>query len=166
MRLIPLGGKHGKGRFAKVDDADFDRVNQYKWFLQKIGYVEYAVVDIIEDGKRKYVYMHRLILDKELSGNQRVDHRDGDGLNNQRENLRACTGSQNCINKGKNKNNTSGYKGVILHKGDKRKKKWKAQIKVDRKVIVVGYFLTKEEAAKAYDEAALKYFGEFAKTNF
>jgi hypothetical protein len=91
-----------------------------------------------------------------------VDHRDGDGLNNQRENLRLCTHSQNMQNRRLQRNNRSGYKGVYWIKAQGV---WAARITVNRVPINLGRFDTAEQAARAYDEAALKYHGEFARLN-
>ena len=104
--------------------------------------------------------MHRVIL-KTPKGMD-TDHRNGDGLDNRRCNLRICTKSQNSINRKMQSNNTSGYRGVYWHKRDK---KWLAHIKIDGKKINFGYCSTKEQAAEAYNEAAKKHYGEFARLN-
>ncbi len=106
--------------------------------------------------------MHQAIITNVPDGMD-IDHRDRDGLNNQDENLRLCSRSQNKQNQGKYKNNTSGYKGVCW--GEKRKK-WRAYIFASGKQIYLGFYETPEIAARAYDEAAKKYFGEFAVINF
>ena len=93
---------------------------------------------------------------------QEIDHKDGNGLNNQKSNLRLITHTQNCMNRDKNKNNTSGYKGVHWHKNYK---KWGVQIRVNGKCKSLGYYDTKKEAAQVYNEGVKKYFGEVAKTN-
>src|SRR5690242_17796567 len=103
--------------------------------------------------------MHRVIMN--ASADIHVDRINGDGLDNRRENLRLCTRDENMMNRRKNSNNSSGYKGVDRNKG-----KWRAYIQVDKKWIHLGYFSTAEQAAHAYDNAAKKYFGEFANTNF
>lgn len=161
VNFIPLGGKHGVEKYAMIDAEDFEKINQYRWRAQKIGNVFYATTSIQKEGKRNFLYMHRLIFDNKFF---RIDHENQNGLNNCRYNLRPCTGSQNGINRGKNKNNTSGYKGVTYVKG--RKKPWLAQIKFDRENVFIGYFATAIEAAIAYDEKAKELFGEFAKINF
>lgn len=94
--------------------------------------------------------------------NEQVDHINGDGLDNRKSNLRICNGSQNRCNKGKPKNNTSGYKGVTWHTPNK---KWVAQIAVNGKHSYIGSFKTKEEAAKAYNKKAKELHGEFARLN-
>lgn len=91
-----------------------------------------------------------------------IDHKDGDGLNNQKINLRVCNRNQNGANLRKNKRNTTGFKGVYLNK---LRKTFQAYITPNRKHVYLGAYATVEEAALAYDESAIKHFGEFAKTN-
>jgi hypothetical protein len=92
-----------------------------------------------------------------------VDHINGDGLCNLRENLRLCTHSENLHNRGKQINNTSGYKGVYFHK---QSKKFTAKIRLEGKTTSLGYYDSPIEAAQAYDAKAREIFGEFARTNF
>jgi hypothetical protein len=92
-----------------------------------------------------------------------VDHEDGNGLNNQRSNLRIASPTQNQGNARRRKDNTSGYKGVSWYR---RTNKWKAHIRVDKKLRHLGYFIDLTDAARAYDAAALEHFGEFAHLNF
>lgn len=97
-----------------------------------------------------------------------LDHRDGDQLNNRRRNLRPATIRLNVAN-GKKRGGTNPrrrYKGIVEHTGPGRRKRWQAHIKVHRHIISLGYFLTQEEAARAYDAGAREHFGEFACTNF
>ena len=112
-------------------------------------------------GSPSKVYLHREIM-RAIKG-EFVDHINGNTLDNRKENLRICSSKQNSRNSKKNKNNSSGFKGVAWHKS---KKVWVAYIKVDYKNKHLGVYNTPENAAKAYDEAAKKYFGEFAKLNF
>jgi hypothetical protein len=100
--------------------------------------------------------MHLNIKDK------KVDHKDRNGLNNQRSNLRIATDSQSNSNQGKRKNNTSGYTGVTE---DKRRNKWVANIRVKGKQSFLGIFTNKKDAARAYNEAAIKCRGPFAVLN-
>lgn len=109
------------------------------------------------------IHMHRLILGLDSRDTRLCDHKNGNGLDNRRANLRIATTSQNLANRGKTRRNTSGYKGVMWFK---RKRKWYARIRVSGKSVHLGYFDDPIDAAKAYDDAALKHFGEFAKTNF
>lgn len=110
---------------------------------------------------RKLYYSHRVIfLWHHGYMPKGVDHDDLNPLNNRIDNLRACNQSENMGNKGKNKNNTSGYKGVYWNKNAKR---WHAQITKNRKSIHLGYFKTAEEAHAAYCKAATEIFGEFAR---
>mgnify|MGYP001606453598 CR=1 FL=1 len=149
-----------QGKVALVDAEDYEYLNQFKWHAHKYkNGGGYYVARGIKKNEKK-VFMHQEVL-KPPKG-MYPDHINRDGLDNRRWNLRICTTSQNGINKGKQKNNTSGYKGVCWHKRDE---KWQARIKVDKKPMYLGYFNTKEEAALAYNEAAKQYFGEFAKLN-
>lgn len=161
MKRIPLT----KGLFALVDDSDFEYLNQFKWHIKKDNKdnTAYAARVINSNGK---IYMHREILN--APADKKADHIDGNGLNNQRINLRLCSSNENSRNARLFKTSTSGYKGVHYVAGWKesspRKKPWRAEI-FYKKNVVLGYFTTPVEAALAYNEAAKKYFGEFARLN-
>ena len=157
MKQIPLS----QGLFALVDDSDYEFLMQWKWTANKERKTFTAYRQSNQTKKRTFIYMHRLIMNMPEKG-VFVDHIDGNGLNNQRCNLRLCTNAENLMNRGANKNNTSGYKGVTWHK---KISKWQSQIMLNRKNIKLGYFSDKTDAARAYNEAAKKYFGEFAKIN-
>jgi hypothetical protein len=155
-----------RGKVALVDDEDFEWLSQWKWSVETHAKTFYALRSIYlgrENSKAKMtlVRMHRVIMGMPV--NKEVDHKDGDGLNNQRDNLRVCTHSQNLSNRGKDKDNTSGYKGVWF---DKNRGKWSADLHFKGRTVHLGRFTSVIEAAKAYDKAALKYFGEFARLNF
>jgi hypothetical protein len=146
-----------RGKYALIDAADFERVNQYKWFCD---FADYAARDIKITGKHKRVWLHRWLL--EAKKGEIVDHVNQDTLDNRRSNLRFCTIKQNCRNARLPVSNTTGYKGV---RAGKTGKNFSAFIKVNRKQIHLGMYSTRKEAAKAYNRAALKYFGEYASLN-
>ena len=149
-----------KGFIAKVSLEDYEEINSHKWFVLYNPRKKTAYARRKEKGRQ--IYMHRVIM---RASDKQVDHIDHDGLNNQRNNLRLATASQNFANRMMQTNNTSGYRGVYLVKSGNRAKKWMAQIRKNYKDIFIGYYATKEEAAKAYNEAATEYFGEFSNLN-
>ena len=154
MKQIPLS----RGQFAIVDDEDYDHlVARGKWHCTRSGY---AVRTEKQLGRKVYIFMHRLIVN--APKNKVADHIDRNSLNNQRSNLRICTQAENSRNATLSKNNTSGFNGVTWCKSGK---KWRVLIEVDRIKKNIGLFSCKVEAAKAYNEAAIKYHGEFAKIN-
>lgn len=150
-----------RNKVSLVDDEDFEAASKYLWYAKKSYASEnlfYAARSVGPKGKQKTVYLHNFIL-----GNIGLhDHIDGDGLNNQRYNLRPATGVQNGRNHKKRKDNLSGFKGVYWVN---REQRWVSCLQVDKKLLYFGYFKDKTEAAKAYDLGAVKYFGQFAKTN-
>lgn len=152
MKEIPLS----RGQVCKVDDDWYEELAKHKWYLSKKGYavrnVQYA------SGKRATVYMHRVIANTPYGAE--TDHRDVDTKNNQASNLRTCTTAQNCCNRRKHRDNTSGYKGVSFHKRDKM---FFAQIMKGGKNHFLGYFDTPEEAHAAYVLASPEYHGDFAR---
>ena len=148
-----------QGKVALVDDEDFDRVSQFKWFADKHNHSFYACRKGCRvNGKQKTISMHGFILNGKW-----IDHRDGDGLNNQKSNLRFCNNQQNQMNTRPQINNSSKYKGVYYFKRDNR---FKSQVWFNGKSYYVGTFDSEIEAAKAYDKKALELFGEFARLNF
>jgi hypothetical protein len=158
MKTIKLS----KGYHAQISDEDFERVSQYKWsaLVSKDKYTVYGRRNIIkENGKRTSLLLHRFILKIE-DPSVEVDHKDNDGLNCQRHNLRKCTQSQNQHNRKTRDRNTSGAKGV-----DKQNGKWRARIGIEGKSVNLGLFSTLEKASKAYDEAALLLHKEFSNIN-
>ena len=158
MKIIPLS----QGYSTRVDDADFDRLMQWKWcaFVNNCARnIVYAVRGRRKDDEEKtsLIYMHRVLVGP---GHLVVDHIDHDGLNNQRHNLRVATIQLNSANN-RNSRNKHGFKGVV-QRGDK----FRARISIKKRDVHIGTYKTIEEAARAYDAAAIKEFGEFAKLNF
>lgn len=150
-----------QGKFAMVDDVDYEWLSQWKWYAAKFSNTFYAWRGVNVNRKVKIIQMHRLILG--LTDTQtHTDHIDGNGLNNQRLNIRACSRSENMRNKKPNRRSASIFKGVHWHKPNR---KWVAQIGVNSKARYIGSFDSEIEAAMAYNEAALKHFGEFARLN-
>lgn len=145
-----------QGKTTLVDVEDFEYLNQYKWYCSFSGkkyYVKRAI-------NNKYIYMHRQIMNPPV--NMQIDHINGNSLDNRKNNLRICTNAQNTKNRKASKNNTSGYKRVHW---DKHTNKWIAGITINRKTKYLGCFNVKEDAAKAYNEAAIKHYKEFAVLN-
>lgn len=138
-----------KGKEALVSDEDFDWLSQWCWCALKVRDRFYAV----RGDKNGFYYMHR-----ELVAGDIVDHIDGDGLNNTRENLRPCTHAENLQNRGRQANNTSTVKGVCF---DKSRGKWKVEIQSNGKRKHIGRFDNLKDAEAAYKEAASEQHGEF-----
>jgi hypothetical protein len=145
-----------QGKVALVDDEDFEWLLRFKWCLKGDYRTSYAHTWI--DGTM--ITMHRLIL--QASRGEEVDHINGNGLDNQRGNLRLCVRTLNAKNRRKFTECSSRFKGVNWHKWRNR---WATRIQKDHLQISLGYFLNEEDAARAYDNAATELFGEFALTN-
>ena len=145
-----------KGKFAMVDAEDHEGLCRYKWTALTIGKKCYA----FRNAGRHCLLMHREITNAPTG--MVVDHKDGNGLNNCKSNLRVCTHQQNVCNKGP-RFATSKYKGVSW---DKTKNKWRATTSFKGKPIAIGRFDDEIEAAKARDRKAYELFGEFAYLNF
>lgn len=163
MKKIPLS----QGLFASVDDSCFDELSKYKWHAKKSRSTWYVARYVgKESGKELRITMHQQL----LPSHELVDHRDGDGLNNQLHNLREATKQQNQQNR-VSRVGASKYKGVSWSKSHR---KWLAYIGTNADELTaagtkrryLGYFSEESAAAKAYDAAAHLLFGEFAKLNF
>lgn len=137
MKKIPLT----QGKYALVDNADFEKVSVLKWHFDR-GYAVYK--NNRTTGK---VYMHRFILNTKIG--KYCDHKNRKGLDNRRNNLRICTQSENIYNAKIHKDNTSGFKGVSWHKINR---KWTAYITHKWKRIYLGSYHNKIDAAKAYNK--------------
>lgn len=153
-----------QGKEALVDNADHNWLSQYRWCAHKSRHTFYAERGIRIHGKLHilHVHMHRLILGLVPSDGKESDHIDGNGLNNQRSNLRMCSDLENAQNRRALKGCSSEYKGVCWHKGNR---KWYARIKLSRGSKSLGLFDSEIEAALSYNRAAKNYFGEYARLN-
>lgn len=151
------------GLVALLDAEDLPKVQGFKWhaYRRRRDKTTYAARSItLPAGNRSKVYMHRAILPGTIS----VDHRDGNGLNNTRANLRPANKSENNRNIGKPRHGvTSQFKGVCWHP---KAGKYQATCRYNRKNIYIGLFVDEREAAWAYDREARRRFGSFARTNF
>jgi hypothetical protein len=159
MKQLALSGKYGLGKFALVDDEDFEKVLNHSWQIDKNkGYV-FASFKI--NGKWLPIKLHRFLLDNPKG--LQVDHINGDKLDNRRENLRVCTHSENLYNwpKSKKRKYSSIYKGVSFNG-----KKWLANISKNRHQYYIGSFDKEHWAAMAYDIAAKDLHGQYAYLNF
>lgn len=132
-----------------IDSADYNKCKDYKWHYGQHGYVRCSNPSLI--------YLHRIIMG--CTPMEMIDHKDGNPLNNKKENLRICTQFQNLQNRPKNKSHV-GYKGVVFTRN-----RYRVKITAERKTKYIGTFADQLSAAKAYNEAALKYHGEFARLN-
>ena len=160
FRRIPLS----QGKFTIVDPDEYYRLSEYKWSASRVYNKFYAVrTGPAEKGRRrKTIRMHREVVN--IPDGLECDHINGNSLDNRKANLRPATRQQNCWNNRKRRpKSLSIYKGVSY---SSRGRPWKAMLTVNGKAIYLGSFETQIQAAKAYDEAAKKYFGEFAKLNF
>lgn len=169
MKLIPIT----QGQFAIVDDEDYEYLMQWKWSAVKRGRTYYATRQTsrkIKDKKRTTIYMHTVV-NKTPKG-LLTDHKDRNGLNNQKDNLRIATSTQNAQNVSKGENCSSKYLGVYLLTINRKNKTYKyytSSINFNKKRVLLGWFPYTEEgekqAALAYNEAAIKYNGAFASLN-
>ena len=153
-----------KGKFAIVDDADYARITSHRWqALFRDGHW-HAARSTKCPGTPRTIYMHHEVMG--VWGGTRLDHRNRNGLDNRKQNLRKCTKAQNAWNGFRRiRGKTSRYKGVCSS-GVCTGRPWLATITKGGKQIYLGRHATQKEAAKAYDRAARNLFGEFAAPNF
>lgn len=154
-----------QGKVALIDDEDFDYLNQWKWFAIKDSNTYYAgrsVKSTSGNSRQNIITLHRFIMKCKFGDGKIIDHKDRNGLNNQKSNLRFATYSQNSQNKKSKKNGSSKYLGVSF---SKRKKLWEVRIKVNGKNKRIGYFKLEKEAAKVYNREAIIAYNEFANLN-
>ncbi len=158
MKRIPLT----QGKFAIVDDEDYDWLMQWKWCAQKTprGFLAVRAGSVAGGGKQTLIRMHRLIMN--TPAGMETDHRYHDTLDNRKAHLRVCTIAQNRHNATPNKNSSSKYKGVSW---DKRNSRWAVCIGLNKKLTYLGRFEKEEDAAAAYNVAAIRMHGEFAWLN-
>lgn len=159
MMTVPLHSRKHPGLVALIDDADLDLVRSYTWcpYAPETGRTFYAVARR-RDGVRSVIRMHKLI-----TGWPRTDHKNHDGLDNQRSNLRPATHAQNGANSRSRLGSASSYKGVCWLAGNQ---KWRAEIMANGRHRHLGCFTDEADAARAYDAAALEMWGEYACLNF
>ena len=159
MKQIILWKKGDKpsGLYALVDDSDFEFLSRFTWYPLKRDKSLHAIAKI----EGKMIAMHQLLLPLE-DKNFEVDHKNNNGLDNQRENLRPATRSQNLANNPLRSDSTTGFKGVTFNK---RRQRFMAYITCKGITRHLGYFENSRKAAEAYNKAAFETFGEFAKLN-
>lgn len=145
-----------QNKIALISTVDYRRVSEYKWYLQKDALTYYAFTNI----DLKHISMSAFIKGKKPGFE--IDHADGNGLNNQRRNLRYVTHSQNSMNRKPRKNCTSKYKGVWFNT---ERSIWQVSIRKNYKRFFLGSYHIEEDAAKAYNKAAKNKFGKYAKLN-
>lgn len=148
-----------QGKFALVDDEDFDFLNQFKWRLSNSNYAV-RWENLPGKSHNRLLQMHRVIMNTPKG--LLVDHINHDTLDNRKENLRNCTPSENKYNSGKYRTGKMKYKGIAKHSLNR----WKVQIKKDNVHYRAYGFTSEEDAARAYDQMAKELHGEFAVLNF
>lgn len=158
MKIIPLT----QGKEALVDDKDYDRLSQWKWYAHRRSDFWYAERQVrVTPNKQRALKMHREIM--LTPKGMMTDHINHDGLDNRRANLRVCSHAQNMQNSRSAKNSSSLYKGVSF---DKKSGKWDVRIHIDGGQCFLGRFHCELDAAEVYDNKAREEYGEFACTNF
>ncbi len=158
MKQVPLT----KGYFALVDDCDFEELMKYRWFVDVRRHGIYIKrYKPTEFGKNGNIYLHRQIMGV-TDINIKVDHINGNQLDNRRENLRLCSQAQNLMNRKPRKENVHGLKGAYRTPAGR----WQSKLMANGIRLYIGTYDTPEAAARAYDQKAIELFGEFANLNF
>lgn len=160
MKRIDISTPKHPNTFTFVDDEEYDELSKHKWTAHEKGSVIYAERRIVVKGKSVLLLMHQTIMGS--LAQKLHDHRNGNGLDNQKSNLRPCTHKQNIQNQKRNSTNKSGFKGVSWKKNQSL---WIAQITIDGNNLNLGCHICIVKAAYLYNCAAVKYFGEFARLN-
>jgi hypothetical protein len=161
---IPLIHSKHPGHVALIDEGDYEHVRVHRWYYapphgtNRTGYA--ATTIRVEKGKWRSIGMHRFVMD--APPKLKVDHENGNGLDNRRTNLRYATTMQNNANAAAYSNSKSGYRGVYWTERDHA---WAATIHLADRVYFLGRYATAEEAARVYDAKAREFFGEFARLN-
>jgi len=145
MRKIKLT----QGKYALVDNEDYDKLNQYKWFTRKDGQNFYATKKLyILNGVRRNISMHQIIMGI-APKNKEIDHIDGNGLNNQKKNLRFVTHQENMRNQKTRITSKTGFKGIDFNK---QQQKYRVRIMLNGKSIFGGYFKNLKDAVKKINQ--------------
>lgn len=144
-----------------IDTEDWERIKVFRWHVYYSRSNFYVISTFYKNNNSTIIKLHRYIMNN-LNKKIGIDHINQNTFDNRKQNLRECTQSENSMNRGKNKNNTSGYKGVIWRKDCK---KWQCRIGVNNKRICLGFFTNPRDAAFFYNLHAIKYHGEFACLN-
>ena len=153
VREVPVSG----GRTALIDEADYESIQHWKWSSCRKRHTFAVYRAVLEQGKSRRIYLSRFIM--QAPSGLFVDHENGDGLDNRRDNLRLCTHTENNRHRCRPQStNTSGHRGVFWERGAK---KWRAQLSVNNRNVHLGMFLTVEDAGNAYRQAAVSRYGEF-----
>lgn len=149
-----------RGMTALIDKEDIALVSQYRWYAHRGTRTWYARTDVGGRKTKRRIYMHRLILD--AHGTAQADHRNGNGLDNRRCNLRLASALQNCVNRPANFNSVSPFKGVSF---DRSRNKWIAQITIHGRHFNLGRLDDEFSAAARYDVIASLVHGDFFRSN-
>lgn len=164
MKLLPLGGKYGVGKFAMLDDEDYERVKRWVWQLKKHGYIN-RIGKERRNGKRRSVtfLLHRVIMNAPKG--MEVDHIHGNLLDLRKSELRICRPTENHRNKGKTTSwkTISKYLGLVYRP---TKRRWVGYVIKDGRKYNTPHFHEEHHAALARDMLAVALKGEFARTNF